>query len=238
MLHLGNRYWADYIKYSYVHSVSLYVEVLTDSLLPTFDNLSKEADEFANSEAQRLGRSFNPDYGDPEDVLERAYESSIDWYINMSGVKQSLVNLYSVCLRHMFEQQLFDFAHYAIRRTSGSANYEKDKTDIETELGIQFAKLPAWNRIEELRLVCNTVKHAEGSSSKELKAKLQEVFTPSTLKGLSGGEGFPMFQGKRKVFQPMAGEDVYLEPQDILGYGEAIESFWNELAEKIAEIPR
>lgn len=234
MLHLGDRYWVDYIKYSYVNSVSFYVEALTERLLPTFENLSKEADEFARNEERRIGKSFNPDYDDPADVSERAYEASIDWYINMSGVRQSLVNLYSVGLRHMFEQQLFDFAHYAIRRSSGSADYKKDKNDIENELGIQFDEISSWDRIEELRLACNTVKHAEGSSARELKAKRQEVFTSSILKGLSDEE-FPIFQGKRKVFQPMAGEDMYLEPEDIQAYGEAIKSFWNELAEKIAE---
>jgi hypothetical protein len=235
MLHPGNEYWVNYIKYSYAKSVSLYVEALTERLLPTFENLSEEADQFAKSEEQRIGISFNPDYHNPADFSEIAHEASREWYINMSGVKQSIVNLFSVGLRHMFEQQLFHFAHYAIRSTSISADYKKNKMVIEMELGIHFEELSPWDRIEELRLACNTVKHAEGSSAKELKAKRQDVFSPSTLKGLWGSDESPVLQGKVKVFQPMAGEDLYLKPGDVNAYGEAIKSFWYELAEKIAE---
>lgn len=78
--------------------------------MPTFDQIESESETIAKRELKRL--CDLPAYDeapDMESVAERAHEIGIDYYLTLSAVHQSLINLTATALYHMFEQQVLFF---------------------------------------------------------------------------------------------------------------------------------
>ena len=221
-------YWAGYCRDGYAPALQYFADALADRLLPQFSNLNNETERFAEEEYKRLGSLP----GDPEidmaDIAEQATDLAVSWYLSMTAVRQSIINLFAIGLRHLFEQQVFDFVSHAHISNAVNADFHRDIGSLTVD-GIDVKQFQSWSRLEELRLVCNTVKHAEGGSARELKALRPEFFQSPGESALS------ILTGPGPVRQPMAGEDVFLAVEDIHTYCEAARHFWNELAEKLEE---
>ena len=110
----------------------------------------------------------------------------------------------------------------------------KNKINILNELAdeeIYIKDIPSWEKIYgELRLIANTVKHAEGNSAGKLKNKRPEIFIYSAFRN------HPIYENyKPKVDLPLGGEDIYPTVEDLELYRQAIVSFWQEFAKIIRE---
>jgi hypothetical protein len=219
-------FWAHSVKELYVPAVQFFCKALSDRLLPPFSNLAEEADKFADEEFKRLGALPAFCESDGGDLAERAQDNAVVWYSSMAAVRQSVINLYAVGLRHLFEQQLFDLIRHVPLATRGRADYKKDLKALR-ENGVDFQRFKSWPILEELRLVCNAVKHAEGSATTQLKSKRPDLFIDPIMKGL------PLFDRPGAVIQPLAGEDMYLREADIEKYAAAIEGFWDEVSQSL-----
>lgn len=79
----------------------------------------------------------------------------------------------------------------------------------------------------------NTIKHAEGNSADSLKQLRPNWFVPVLLRNDPLGEAFRV---KPFVFEPLAGEDVYIEIQDLETLGKWTELFWAELVAALAAV--
>ena len=90
---------------------------------------------------------------------------------------------------------------------------------------IDIKNFACWSKIDELRLVANTVKHAEGPSSDRLREIRSDMF----INPLFSQDPFPL-QGFDSVFQPLVGDDLYVSLQDIKDYRDHLVQFWQELA--------
>ena len=60
--------------------------------------------------------------------------------------------------------------------------WEEAKKRLLSVYGIKIEAFHSWNKINELRLVANTAKHADGTSCEELKRLRPEHFTYPALK--------------------------------------------------------
>src|SRR5260370_28729893 len=139
--------------------VLAYNEDIFRDILKAFDNLQERADEQANEFCNNYP---GDEYTDPGDVADWAQDHSYAWWETMVSLRQSMLNLLAAGLYHLIEQQLgalsLDCAYERVRDTK----LDVVKTWYMTNLGIDLSSLEPWAKIDELRLIANSVKHAEG----------------------------------------------------------------------------
>lgn len=220
---------AHYIQEIYVPEVQYFCKVLSERLLPPLSNLSDEAKNFAHLEFQRLSSLPFFCESDGGELAELANDTAVSWYSSMVAVRQSVINLHTVGLRHLFEQQLYNLVLHVPLTSRTSADYVKDLKTL-SENGIDHQSFISWSTLEELRHVCNAVKHAEGSSSRQLRTLRPDLFIDPKM------VSFSQFDRISPVTQPLAGEDIYLQEADIDKFMKAIELFWNEVRNKLEQM--
>jgi len=93
--------------------------------------------------------------------------------------------------------------------------------------------LPAFagieDEVQELRLVTNTVKHAEGKSAKTLHTLRPDLFQYPNTKHLRRS----FHNGMPPVFLPLIGEGLYISLNDLEQYRDSLIDFWRELSHKM-----
>lgn len=87
---------------------------------------------------------------------------------------------------------------------------------------------PSWPNVYELRHVAKVVKHAEGRSAQQLRARRPDLFV-SPLLARSGVRPMP-----EPVKQPLVGEGLYLQERDLQDYTAALVSLWREVAAAVS----
>lgn len=92
----------------------------------------------------------------------------------------------------------------------------------------------AWNKLQELPLVANTVKHADGRSCDELKQCRPDLFLAP---GLEDRPWPPDILARVPVYEPLAGDDLYPSLEEFMKYADATKQFWEELAQAVAQLP-
>ena len=202
---------ADYVRSAFVQQVTSLGDLAVKRLLATFANIADEANAVADETFRRLGAQ--PGEGDMGDVAEEAQDAGIDHYHTLSMLEQAVKNLLAAGLYHVFEQQQKVFEELTRRRLGGI---------------IDLSAFPSWGKVDELRLVTNTVKHAEGSSARQLRARRPELFV-SPLLAETGIRPRP-----EPVKQPLAGEDLYVREEDLEDYSAALVSLWEEVATAVS----
>ena len=213
----------------------MFVENIEARLLPTFHDIESEAEKVQEQEWHRLCSSCSSPDIDPADLAEKARDAGIDYYMMVSRVKQSLLNVSATSLYHLFEQQLLFFLRREILHPSEENDIDVIKISIFKERCLQHnidvEKFSSWQTINEMRLVANTVKHAEGKSAIDLRKIRPDLFRNPILEkfGPKLGGGF------RHLYMPLAGEDLYLSIEDLKKYGEAIARFWDEMISAMHE---
>lgn len=232
---LGNElFWAHYIRGVFIEETRTFGQTLKNRILKAFDNIEQEAKELKEKEYKRLLQTPVGENGGPGmDVLaERAEEEGINFYITMTNLQQGIVNLFAVALYELFIQHLM----ILYRKEILEIHEENDEKLFKMrevkrrfrECGIEIEKLRSWEKIEELRLVCNTVKHAEGKSADNLRDIRQDLFNPpSSTLFKSPGLSVPP---KGALFKPLFGEGFFVRSDDIVSYADALKEFWEELA--------
>lgn len=97
--------------------------------------------------------------------------------------------------------------------------------------GIDATRLQSWSKVDELRLVANSIKHAEGSAVEQLRRRHADLFEHPDLKE----NDLSSFASSPAVYLPLAGQDIYLTVGDLRDYQTAIVSFWQEFGGVIRE---
>jgi len=157
-------------------------------VLKAFDNLDERAQEEANEFYENYPGN---EYTDPGDVADWANDHSLSWWETMVSLRQSMVNLLAAGLFHLIEQQLaalsLDCKYERVRDTK----LEIVKDWYAENLGIDLSSLEPWAKIDELRLVASSVKHAEGGSARRLRELRPDLFQirPSQISGPKSAVG-------------------------------------------------
>jgi hypothetical protein len=223
------RFWERFIQNQLIRQVTMFVENIQTRLLPTFDDIENEANKVEEQEWNKLCSSYaSPDI-DPANLAEKAHDAGLDYYMMVSGVKQSLLNVTAITLYHLFEQQLLFFLRREILHPSEENNIDLIKISVFKERCLQhninIEQFPSWQTINEMRLVTNTAKHAEGKSAVELRQIRPDLFINPILKK----HELKLTRNSNRLYMPLAGEDLYLSVDDLKNYKEAIIRFWEEM---------
>ena len=128
----------------------------------------------------------------------------------LSNLRQGIVNLLAAGLYHLYEQ-----------------HREKLKL-ILTDSGRAMPpleKLGGWAKVEELRHLANTVKHAEGPSARELRRIRPDLFVRPVVKGSPLGKD----SLRQAIENPLGGTDLFVTEADLHTYRDAIRELWEAL---------
>lgn len=205
--------WGSHIIQSFFPPVCYFSKVFSERFLSAFNDL--------NTEAELTCQHYES---------EHAWDEALVEYTSVCNVRQSMINLHAVGLRHLFEQQFCWLVSRLLEERQREANYKVDEKVLIDIGEINIESFHSWKKLKELEYVCNAVKHAEGYSAKNLEKVRPDLFKNPILLGLPDIN----FSGKRLLIrQPLAGYDIYLQETDIKQYALAIEDFWNEFIEKL-----
>lgn len=164
--------------------VRVYGQWVEERIIPMSEQLQKMA-ETVEQEAydDLMAQPADYDYaGDGSDEAEAAHDIGLSFYEDISKMYQATLNLFSAGLFHVVEQQLADLTR------DGAIGKEASDTPLKEVIewykkGFQYLTLfSSWSVIDELRLVANSTKHAEGSGAERLRAKRPELFVYPMLR--------------------------------------------------------
>jgi hypothetical protein len=225
---MTGTYVARDIRMRIMPPVEAYNEDLFRNVLKAFDNL----DERANEKGNEFYNNYPADeYTDPADVADWAHDHSYSWWDTMNSLRQSMVNLMAAGLYHLVEQQLgalsLDCGYDRVRDT----NLDVVKDWYAKNLGIDLASLRSWEKVCELRLVANSVKHAEGGSAKRLRQVRPDLFQGPALADLRAEIGGRWLDRQEPLAKPLAGEDLFVTEGDLTAYAAAARSLFEGIVE-------
>ena len=201
----------------FVHALNAIVNVLEERLLPDLEDekIDTEANRIKKEEWERLMSMPSTGDEDPSYLADKAINDGNLHFIMMYEMRQGMLNLFAVALHHAFEQQL-QFFFWKLTKKNSSV---LPRLDINTEI------FSSWSKIDELRLVANTVKHAEGDSANKLRKIRLDMFRHP----LFSPDFSPRFDS---AFQPLFGDGLYVSLRDIKDYRDHLVRFWQELGDR------
>jgi len=223
-------FWEGYIRNRFIKQIELLTESIQNRIIPTFDTIEKEAEELSEKEWGRLCSScYSPDI-DPADLAEKAEEIGIDYYTTLSGIKQTILNITATALYHLFEQQIIFLLRREVLQPSKENEAGLMKISIFREQllkkGVDIYSFASWDKIDELRIVSNSVKHTEGSSAKKLRKIRPDMFKHPILR--NHPEMDLIDSPISHVYMPLAGDDIFVIHNDLAEYKIALVDFWNQ----------
>jgi len=231
-MHNAN-FWRRYFGTSFKPHLERTLQVLEQRLLPSFDGIDAEATALQEQTYQELvSMPIDHDVADESMLAQAAFEAAFDYYAGMDAIRQALVNSFAPMLYHTWEQQLLAFHRKEVLHPTEEHSNEFLKLSVLKKRlaakGLDISQLSTWSHIDQLRVVANTVKHADGDSADILKAQRPEFFDPTRVNGQRAAMPFRVTPS---VYRPMSGEDLYLTVADINAYGASTIRFWDELAD-------
>ena len=222
------KIWKEYIKDIFIKEIENYSKLINKRILPSFNNLEKEADEIEKHVFEDMSKSCN-EFIDLSEVADVATEAAIDCYITQKDLRHGILNVFAIALYHLFEQQCIFF----LRRGLLSVNEQKNEKLVKLEkfesrlekYGIKIKDFKSYKKVDELRLVANVAKHAEGISSKKLKSMRPDLFeNPDCSSNIYN------LKNNISVYKPLFGQDLYVSSVDLDSYAKSIKDFWKELS--------
>ena len=226
-------YMAHRVQHTTIPYVKAYGQAVLENVIPSFENLPQRADAIASAEFKRLGQHpAREDWdGDMSVAAEAAQTKGQAFYDTMTAIRQSSLNLFASGLFHLLEQQLVDLC----RDGAFCTPPPKDtKLSVVTKwyidhFNLDLTKLPAGPKIEQLRLLANSVKHGEGDSVEKLRIIRPDLFQDPKIRDLL--PDFPEIYTAWAVHLPMAGEDIFVTTQIFDDFSQAANAFGEEIAE-------
>jgi uncharacterized protein len=140
-----------------------------------------------------------------------------------SKMRQGIINLMQVYPYHLFQQQLATLVRAESHYSDETLLEDAEKWQAVFQVfGVDVRFLQSWSKIDELRLIANTVKHPEAGDAEKL-FKLRPDLFPD-----------PKF-GFQRPKLPLAGEGLFLKPSEFRSSIHGVIEFWTEFLEIVLE---
>ncbi len=201
-------------------------DALERRILPAFASIQAEGDAIAANVFHELGEDAGPDYDSSEDAMV-AQEARFEYFDLMGKVEQSLINAMLVTASHLFEQQLIALVRrvyppLAEAEADALAKKPRDrfKTMVRDRTNIDVDALPGWAKAEELRMIANTIKHADGPAADTLRQLRPDLLTHPSQRSQSAS---PVPQS---LDFTSFGDNIFVTPAQFAEYVVALCGFW------------
>lgn len=176
-----------------------------------------------------MARPFHGDYLDEGLIAEAVKDAAVSHYLGLKAMEQGLLNCCALFLYHLYEQQMMLFLRKELldwREQNNKKLYTQEEARKRIKLAhVDITTFAVWPKIEELRHLANTIKHAEGRSSEELLQIAPHLFETPGL-----AISMPI---SGHVFTPLLGEDICVKPAHISEYAAVLEQFWLKLGDEL-----
>jgi hypothetical protein len=208
------RWTAGYIREIIVPELESFRDVVSGRIFPVFDNFMQEARAHGDKWFREQIANIDADNPDREDGIayfaDEAMNKTVDYADTLVGMYFASTALYTLGIFHLFEQHAADFPLRVYDNYSYESAIELEEVTawLKEEMSVNPKAFLSWKTIAELKLVANTVKHAEGGAAKKLRRS-------------------------RPNRRPLLGEDIYITPDEFLQYASATIAFWIELADAV-----
>jgi hypothetical protein len=229
------RFWANYFRHTNIPRLQTQLAVLRDRLLPTFDDVGEEADAKAREAYEQITSQACGEDGpeiDGWDASEMAREAGLELYMALSDARQTLINSFAVAIYHLWEQQVLSFYRRELVDQTPLADETLHLRAFRERLlvdGVDVAKFNSWPTMLLFRDLANTVKHAEGRSAEALRRSKPEWFSPPSFRN----DELRDLLLSKPLFEPLAGEELYVDIETLESLVQAASEFWEELASAV-----
>ncbi|PZE20063.1 hypothetical protein [Paenibacillus xerothermodurans] len=215
--------------------IEIYVSTYYDKISAVYANIEEEANEKAENRYAELGSYFNPEYDDPSDFAELAWEAGIE-HLQMMALMRYNTKLMTISTLYQFwEQQIRKFLYEELTRHPNinplkgqlfkdfCARGFGDIRQVFEKCGVDIKGFDAYAKLNELRLLANLIKHGPGDSEDQLR-KLRPDFFQDDASDID-----------RMVFYRTTLNEIVLEIDDEeLGiYGESLIEFWEDIPQEM-----
>lgn len=218
---VGGLYIAWRIRQMVLPFVRVYGQWVEDHIIPLSNQLQKmaeavEKEAYDDLMSQPVGDEYS---GDGSEAAETAHDMGLSFYEDISKMYQATLNLFAAGLFHVVEQQLADLTR--------DAAIEREVADTKLQVVVDWYKkncqldptqFSSWSVIEELRLVANTTKHAEGASATQLRTRNPKLFQYPLLR--KDVPNVAVFHTPLSL--PLGGDGLYVTGDEFRRYHKAV----------------
>ena len=134
-----------------------------------------------------------------------------DDFVATVNVRQGMLNLLAVFLWQLFETQ-----RERLRAHSSEHGFESPRHSDSGD-------------IEELRRAANAIKHGDGPSAEALRTLRPDLFRTPHWTSSDGEPESPSAFRPPRALVPLAGEGIYVRPDDLSRWLESVAAYWNEI---------
>lgn len=217
---VGGLYIAYRIRRMVLPFVRVYGQWVEERIIPLSEQLQKmaetvEQETYDDLMSQPVGDEYS---GDGSDEAEAAHDIGLSFYEDISKMYQATLNLFSAGLFHVMEQQLADLTRDgAIQKQVSDSRLEVVVDWYKKNCQLELTQFPDWGIIDELRLVANSTKHAEGPAAKQLREKRPELFVYPALR-----KDDPNTLVVSPLSLPLGGDGLYVTGDEFRGYHKTV----------------
>ncbi|MBM4137663.1 MAG: hypothetical protein FJ241_12670 [Nitrospira sp.] len=207
--------------------ISSYVEIYFQKLLPVFKDIENDAENYAKDFYDNfMSQPAYDEFIDPASIAEKALEIGIEHFSYLKLGKYNLTATWHATLYQLWEQQLRLFlfremSHvYKLEIKTFCTTIERIKEKFLFH-NVDIESFPCWPRINELRLLCNVIKHGPGDSER----KLLEI-KPDLFKKDNDIDYMEVYK------TTLLEETLNIDETTLQNYKDALLSFWDEIPER------
>jgi hypothetical protein len=221
----------DYLTGVFVAQIKQFAKMFSGTVFPAFADPEAQAEKVVQDYwDEKMSEPVGPDGPDedPGDIAEDAHQKSLEFYETMTAMHHTVVNLFTAGVFHLFEQQVGTLLEDWTGKRPKFPFEELGKLSVNDAAGspVNLNSAPMWSKLDELRLVANVVKHAEGNSASKLRAVNDAHFKLPSVRGTDLEKYF----GDRMLGEPLTGEGIYVTKDDYDAFVAAVSDFWKWLA--------
>ena len=224
-----DSYMAWRVRQTVLPFVRIYGQWVDEHIIPLVSRLSMMADA-VEQEAynQLMSQPVGEDYsGDGSEEAEYAHDLGLSFYENITDMYQATLNLFAAGLFHLIEQQLAHLTRdSAIEKEVSETKLQVVVDWYEEHFQVDMSQFPSWSVIEELRMVANTTKHAEGAAARQLRIRRPELFDNRKVREFDPDT--PVLNIPAHL--PLGGDGLYVSGNDFRLYHKATVGFFEWLA--------
>lgn len=166
----------------FLNSHKFYVEQAQKRLLSQFENMEQEAKKFAEEWIDKNDYYFDPDIHDPADIYDQANDEELEFFLELSELKDQVRLSIVAGMYHKWEKQLREWLvnearhwnKYEILKSKIWLISIADIFDMFEKFGWNIFNEQFYKEIDACRLVVNVFKHGNGNSLNDLKQKYPE----------------------------------------------------------------